>query len=86
MVRSQPGQIFHETLFRKTPTQKRAGGLAQGVGPEFKPQDSKKKKIENQFNLNKFTPEFFMGLHKLILKSTKKKKINLQYYIGNLKQ
>jgi hypothetical protein len=28
---------------KKTPTQKRAGGVAQGVSPEFKPQYGKKK-------------------------------------------
>jgi hypothetical protein len=36
-VRSQPGQIIHETLSRKNPSQKRAGGVAAGEGPEFKP-------------------------------------------------
>jgi hypothetical protein len=30
----------------KKPSQKRAGGLAQGVGPEFKPQYCQKKKSE----------------------------------------
>jgi hypothetical protein len=30
--------------FSKNPSQKRAGGVAQGVGPEFKPQYRKKKK------------------------------------------
>jgi hypothetical protein len=29
---------------KKNPLQKRAGGVAQGVGPEFKPQYHKKKK------------------------------------------
>jgi hypothetical protein len=33
MVRSQPGQTACETL-----SQKRAGVVAQGIGPEFKPQ------------------------------------------------
>jgi hypothetical protein len=42
MVGSQPGQIVHETLSQKTPSQKRAGGVAQGEGLEFKPQYSKK--------------------------------------------
>jgi hypothetical protein len=28
----------------KNPSQKRAGGMAQGVGPEFKPQYHKRKK------------------------------------------
>jgi hypothetical protein len=44
MVQSQTGQIVHKTLSRKKPSQKRAGGVAQGVGPEFKPQNHKKKK------------------------------------------
>jgi hypothetical protein len=32
-------------LSRKNPSQKRAGTVAQGVGPEFKPQYCKKKKV-----------------------------------------
>jgi hypothetical protein len=31
---------------KKNPSQEKAGGLAQGVGPEFKPQYHKKKKKE----------------------------------------
>jgi hypothetical protein len=37
-VQSQPGQIVHETLSQKGPSQKRTGGVAQDVGSEFKPQ------------------------------------------------
>jgi hypothetical protein len=37
VVQSQPRQIVRETLFQKYPSQKRAGGVAQGEGPEFKP-------------------------------------------------
>jgi hypothetical protein len=37
-VRNQPRQIVRETLSRKNPSQKRAGGVAQGIDPEFKPQ------------------------------------------------
>jgi hypothetical protein len=37
-VRSQPGQIVPKTISQKNPLQKRAGGVAQGEGPEFKPQ------------------------------------------------
>jgi hypothetical protein len=44
VVRSQPGQIVLETLSQKNPSQKRTGGVAQGVGPEFKSQHHKKKK------------------------------------------
>jgi hypothetical protein len=43
-VRSQSGQIVHEILSRENPSQKRAGGVAQGVGPEFKPLKKEKKK------------------------------------------
>jgi hypothetical protein len=32
----------------KTPSQKRAGRVAQGEGPEFKPQYGKKKKVTEQ--------------------------------------
>jgi hypothetical protein len=33
-----------ETLSQKNPSQKRAGGVVQGVGPEFKPQNKQTKK------------------------------------------
>jgi hypothetical protein len=38
IIQSQPGQIVHKNLTQKYPTQKRDSGMAQGVGPEFKPQ------------------------------------------------
>jgi hypothetical protein len=41
-VQSQPEQTVCETLSRKNPSQKRAGGLAQDIGPGFKPQYCKK--------------------------------------------
>jgi hypothetical protein len=47
-VQSQPGQIVLKTLSRKNPSHKRAGGLAQGVGPEFKPPYHKKKKKKRE--------------------------------------
>jgi hypothetical protein len=37
-IPSQPGKIVLETLSQKTHHKKRAGGVAQGVGPKFKPQ------------------------------------------------
>jgi hypothetical protein len=43
-VPSQPGETVLETLSLKSPSQKRADGVAQGVGLEFKPQYHKKKK------------------------------------------
>jgi hypothetical protein len=36
-VRNQPGEIVHETLSQKYPSQKRAAGVAQGVGPNSNP-------------------------------------------------
>jgi hypothetical protein len=36
VVERQPRQIVHETLSEENPLQKRAGGVAQGEGPEFK--------------------------------------------------
>jgi hypothetical protein len=45
VVWSQPGQIVCETLSRKNPHhKKRSGGVAEGVGPEFKAQYRRKKK------------------------------------------
>jgi hypothetical protein len=44
-VQSQPGQIVYISFYlEKTHHKKRAGGVAQGVGPELKPQYGKKKK------------------------------------------
>jgi hypothetical protein len=37
-VQSQPGKIVQDTLSQKNPSLKRAGGVTQGIGPEFKPQ------------------------------------------------
>jgi hypothetical protein len=44
MVQSQPGHVVCETLSRKTLHKNRAGRVAQGEGPEFKPQYCQKKK------------------------------------------
>jgi hypothetical protein len=44
-AQSQPRQTVYEILAQKKPiTENRAGGVAQGEGPEFKPQYCKKKK------------------------------------------
>jgi hypothetical protein len=45
-VPSQAGEIVHETLSQKNTSHKRAGGVAQSLGPGFKPQYRKKKKKE----------------------------------------
>jgi hypothetical protein len=47
-------QIVSETLSRKNPSQKRAGGVDQGVDPELKPQYHKKKKKEKPSSLFAF--------------------------------
>jgi hypothetical protein len=44
MVQSQPGHVVCETLSRKTLHKNRAGRVAQGEGPEFKPPVLPKKK------------------------------------------
>jgi hypothetical protein len=49
-VHNQLGQILRVTLSLKYPSQKRAGGVVQGEGSEFKPQyckNNNKKKINN---------------------------------------
>jgi hypothetical protein len=43
-VQSQPGQIVYETYLENTHHKKRAGGVAQGIGPNFKLQYHKKTK------------------------------------------
>jgi hypothetical protein len=48
MVQSQPGQIVRENLSQKSPSQTKASGVAQGVGPEFKPQYHKNKTKQNK--------------------------------------
>jgi hypothetical protein len=44
MFRNQLGKIVCKTLSRETLHKIRAGGVAQGEGPEFKPYYRKKKK------------------------------------------
>jgi hypothetical protein len=39
MVRSSTGKWFMRSCLEKSLHKKRPGGVAQGVGPEFKPQD-----------------------------------------------
>jgi hypothetical protein len=38
------GKQLMRPYLKKTPSQKKAGGVAQGVGPEYKPQHHEKKK------------------------------------------
>jgi hypothetical protein len=59
VVRSQPEQIPYKTLSRKYPSQKRAHGVAQGEGPEFKPQYRKKKKKKK----HEIVIPYFLNVH-----------------------
>jgi hypothetical protein len=49
-VRSQPRQIVHKILAQKNPSQKRGGGVAQSIGPGFKPQYREKKKTTKKLS------------------------------------
>jgi hypothetical protein len=51
MTQSQPRQRVLKTLSPKNPSQKRAGGVTQDVGPEFKFWYCKKKKKEKKRKL-----------------------------------
>jgi hypothetical protein len=44
---AKPGQIVQEVLSWKNPSVKRAGGVAQGVDPKFKPQYHTHKHTQN---------------------------------------
>jgi hypothetical protein len=54
VVQNYPTQIVREILSqkKKKKSQKRAGAVAQGVGPEFKPQYHKKKKKVKALDLS----------------------------------
>jgi hypothetical protein len=59
----KPAQTnVRETLTCKKPSQKRAGGVAQGVGPEFKPLYQKKKKPKNLMKKKKQLPSDVLKL------------------------
>jgi hypothetical protein len=51
LVQGQPEKILAKTL-----SQKRAGGVAQGIGPEFKPQYCKKTKQKKKQLFLKIMP------------------------------
>jgi hypothetical protein len=74
-VWSQPGQIVFETLSWKNPSQKRAGGVAQGVDPEFKPQSQKtnnNKKLSRSIvvkNANSYLYFLFSNSHSSVIVS-----------------
>jgi hypothetical protein len=63
-IRSQSRQKVFKTLSRKNPSQKRAGGVAQSVGPEFKPQyhnnnNNNKKAVKHNRKLKGMTKTSF---------------------------
>jgi hypothetical protein len=60
-VQSQPGQISSWDPISKIPNTKRAGGVPQSVGPEFKARYYKKKK-----KLSTDTVYWFPWSHRLI--------------------
>jgi hypothetical protein len=57
IVQSQPEQIVPRDPISKYPShthiQKRASGVAQGIGREFKPQSTKKKKKKKRDPISK---------------------------------
>jgi hypothetical protein len=57
-VRDQPRQTVGKTLSQKNPLpkKKKNGGVAQGAGPEFKPQFEKKKEMRSNFGLQPISP------------------------------
>jgi hypothetical protein len=48
-LEASPGKYFARPCLKKHNT-KRAGGIAQGVGPEFKPQYHKNKRLQGKIN------------------------------------
>jgi hypothetical protein len=44
--------MIHKTLSQKKPSQKRAAGVAQGVGAKFKPQCHIKEKKNHVYTIN----------------------------------
>jgi hypothetical protein len=77
-VQSQPGHIVcKKILSQKNPPQKRAGGVAQSVSPEFKPQyhTKKKKKIKHLFMIKALKKLGIEGTYFNIAKATYNKPI-----------
>jgi hypothetical protein len=56
-IEATPGREVMRPYLEKNPTQKRADGVTQGIGPEFKPQHHKKKK-ETKLNKQKSKHNF----------------------------
>jgi hypothetical protein len=86
VVRSQPGQIVCKTLSQKALHKNRAGGVAQGEGPEFKPQyhhqKKKKKEIVGDFYFLIYRCPYF-NLSSMIINCLQSVKIIYISYIKN---
>jgi hypothetical protein len=67
-VQSQPRQIVRKTLSWKKQSQKKADGVAQGIGPEFKPQDHKKKEKERKAYFHTPTDVYSLSYFSIKLK------------------
>jgi hypothetical protein len=65
-VRRQPRQIvLLDPITVKPITKRRAGGVAQGIGPEFKPQCHKKKNLDgHQGLLQAHVKEYYVVIKK----------------------
>jgi hypothetical protein len=61
------GEIVHEILFQKAHHKKWTGGVAQSIGPEFKPQYHKKKKKKEE-NLVLLFLSYFPDLTSFLLR------------------
>jgi hypothetical protein len=62
-IRRFSGQIVPKTLSRKRPTRKRAGGVAQGVGHDFKSQYHKKRHKISQNQCTSFVEIGILMVH-----------------------
>jgi hypothetical protein len=69
--------LFCETLSQKNPSQKRAGGVAQDAGPEFKPQYHKQQQQNREVKGQRATStsifcatSIFLSVDYLVLKQS----------------
>jgi hypothetical protein len=58
---------FFKTLSRKITSQKRAGGVAQGVGSEFKPQNHQQKEKKRKKKILYMYPHSYMLLFVVLI-------------------
>jgi hypothetical protein len=67
VVRSQVGQIVPREPILKNPSQNKAGGVTQSVGPEFKPQYHKKKELSESLYSPKKSVSEWLFIEALLL-------------------